>query len=738
LQDYVAKFTIGVHPHMPPLLFKFGLFELNTGTRQLTRQGRRIRLQEQPFKVLEVLLERPGELVTRAELKERLWPGGVYVDFELGLNGAMKRLRLALSDSADNPRFIETVHKSGYRFLAPVQQSLAPPQSLDQRSSEGDLADGVGIEAPQRLAGEPAPQSWNERQAGRSAKQQSHKAWIAVCLTGLILLAVFLLRPITPAPRVARITKLSNSGHANYQANLLSDGSRLYYSASEIGTGFQLRQILLNGNEDVPVAGISTDTIITNLSPDGTTFLGISRVEIKDGRPSPLWIQPVIGGPTRRLGNFLANDAGWSSDGNSLAFAHDNQLWIASRDGTAEHVLATARGNVFHPRWSPDGQRIRFTVEGPQSDLSIWEVNGDGSNLHALDFHWSGAPSESLGEWTADGRFYVFSSRREGISNLWAIEEQADWLHRIRREPVQLTSGPMNYSRPLPSRDGTRIFALGSQAAGELLRYDAARKDFVRYLGGLSADQVDFTRDGVWIAYIAYPEGTLWRAKSDGSQPLQLTFPPQRALNPRWSPDGKRILFVSRKPGELPKIYTISSDGGNAEPVISETHAQTSASWSPDGKFIFYGRDPEGEKQDISLYQIDLRNRRTEKIPATDGLYSPICSPDGRFLSAQAPGESPELVLYNLQTMKRTVLKKGKADYPAWAADSRVIYFNTFTSDMPAVFRVGLTDGKIQKITDLPFRTTGVYGSWSGLAPDGSPLLFRSGIQTDVYALRLQ
>lgn len=734
----MAKFTISFHLPMPSLLYKFGLFELNTGTRQINRQGRRVRLQEQPFRVLEVMLERPGELITREELKERLWPSGVYVDFELGLNGAIKRLRLALDDSADNPRFIETVHKSGYRFLAPVQKLIAPVQPPEQPLDEQVSRTRVESESTQARKEANFPPEMQARQARDPAKTQSARVWIAVSIAAIIILALFLLRPVAPAPKVARIVKLSNSSQVIYQANLLSDGSRLYYTVSVAGAGYQLHQILLNGNEDVPVSGISTDTLVTNLSPDGTTFLGVSRLAIKDGRPSPLWLQPIIGGPARRIGNFLADDAGWSSDGNSLAFSRGSQLWTANRDGAAEHVLANAGGQVSHPRWSPDGKRIRFTVEGPHSDLSIWEVNSDGSNLHALDFHWSGAPSESLGEWTADGRFYVFSSRREGISNLWAIEEQADWLHRQRREPVQLTSGPMNYSRPLPSRDGTRIFALGSQAAGELLRYDAARKEFVQFLGGLSADHVDFTRDGIWMTYVAYPDGTLWRAKSDGSQQLQLTFPPQRALNPRWSPDGKRILFVARKPGELPKIYTISIDGGNADPVLSETHAQTSASWSPDGEFIYYGRDPEGEKQDISLYRIDLQSRHAEKLSSTEGLFSPICSPDGRFLSAQSPGENPELVLYDLHTGKRTVLMKGKVDYPGWAADSRHIYFNTFESDEPAVFRIGLPEGKIQKITDLPFRTTGVYGSWSGLAPDGSPLVFRSGIQTDVYALRLQ
>lgn len=160
---------------------------------------------------------------------------------------------------------------------------------------------------------------------------------------------------------------------------------------------------------------------------------------------------------SRRIGDFVSNDAAWSPDGNSLAFALGRELHFVSHDGTGDRIVARAPGNIIYPRWSPDGRRVRYSVSAAQSGLTIWEVSAGGSNPHPLDFQWSGTPMEGYGEWTQDGRFYIFASKRDGVSNLWAIEEETDWLHRRRLEPVQLTAGPINYSRPLPAAMATEL-----------------------------------------------------------------------------------------------------------------------------------------------------------------------------------------------------------------------------------------------------------------------------------------
>ncbi len=711
---------------MPTKLCRFGLFELNTASRELTKQGRRVRLQEQPLRALEVLIEEPGRLVSRQELREKLWPSGVHVDFELGLTGAIKRLRLALDDSADNPRFVETLPKHGYRFVAPVQTLTTPPETTTPDPADVAAAD------PTATAGEAAsPLASN---AGRW-RLASRLVWIAAAGTLAAAVAGYV-RPMAPPPRITRVLKLSSSGRAWPQESLLTDGARLYYTEFVVGVGFRLRQILLNGNEDTVAPGLPTHILFRALAPDHTTFLAISQDDAARGRASPLWTVPVVGGPPRRLGSLESNDFAWSPDGARLAFARDAQLLVCDSDGSAEHALAVAPGHVILPRWSPDGLRLRFTVLGARGQLAIYEVAADGHDVRALPLDWAGAPMEGFGEWSADGRYYVFTSRREGISNLFVLAERPAWPGRRRVEPVQLTAGPVSYFRPLFSRDGRRLFALGTEADAELLRYDLARREFVPFLGGRSADSLDFSRDGRWVAYVAYPEGTLWRARADGSEAVQLTTPPLRAFRPRWSPDGKRILFAGRSAGALSRIFTISPQGGNPVALYAEGEAQADPSWSPKGDAVLYGRDHDVESRDVALYRFDLGRRRGERIPGSEGLHAPIFSPDGRHLAARS-AESGLLFLLDPGSGRWVALSKRRADYPAWSADSQFVYFNSAVQEHMALFRVHVPGGAEEKLVELPFKAAGSYGVWSGVAPDGSPLVLRDRSRTDVYALTL-
>ena len=246
--------------------------------------------------------------------------------------------------------------------------------------------------------------------------------------------------------------------------------------------------------------------------------------------------------------------------------------------------------------------------------------------------------------------------------------------------------------------------------------------------GGRSFAHLAFSPDHRWLAYVTYPEGTLWRARSDGTEPLQLTFPPLRVGSPRWSADGERIAFLALQPGQLWKNFVISAAGGNPEPFPPESLPQSSPDWMPGRDALTYSRAYAAENP--ALYLFDLGLGRSEKIPGTDGLYGSIWSPDGRYLLA-VDAATDRLLLVDLNSGKRTQIA-GPAAWPTWSADSQYIYFVRWGINW--IFRVRVPNGREEKILQIPFRVA----PWPfTVAPDGSLLFLREHGQHDVYSLSL-
>lgn len=316
------------------------------------------------------------------------------------------------------------------------------------------------------------------------------------------------------------------------------------------------------------------------------------------------------------------------------------------------------------------------------------------------------------------------------------LEEKSALFHR-EIKPVQLTSSPLVLSNPTPSRDGKKLFAVGYDQRGELMRFDMKSRQFMPFLGGISAEFASFSPDGQWVAYVLYPEETLWRSKLDGTERLQLTNEPAEAGLPHWSPDSKKILVsLYSYPGPA-QISVIPRDGGTQQALLpNDPLVQLDAAWSPDGKRLVIGGnaiDPS-----VAILMLDLATGHVETLPGSQGLFSPRWSPDGHYL-AGLTADQTRMVLFNFQEQSWKELVNGsQLGWLEWSRDGHHVYYLEHAGTI-SIRRIRISDSSVEIVRDLKdFPLTGVWGNSLTLAPDDSPLLLRNIGTHDVYSLDLK
>ena len=564
--------------------------------------------------------------------------------------------------------------------------------------------------------------------------------WLGVLAAGTVILAiaatfVWLRLPQTP-PRVLATTQLTKDGVPKY--GVLTDGSRLY-----IGESKGLAQAAVTGGETSPIPTPFPAVQLLDISPDHSQLL----VENIHGfEAHEFWALPLPSGPPHRIADVTGDEGKWSPDGRQLVFAKGNKVYIAKADGTDAHEVFTGpsaanlRASGF--QFSSDSTCIRFTFlsEGGERSLSIWEVRADGTNLHPLLPGLKNRASECCGVWSPDGRYFLFlinDSPLLGGGNIWALRESHSAFRNYSSRLFQLTAGPMLFGAMTWSPDGKKLFAQGLQNRGELIRYDAQRRAFVPFLSGIWASDLRFSFDGQWVAYVSYPEGTLWRSRVDGSDRRQLTNSPVFAAQPRWSPDGTQIAFMDIQAGRPWKIWIISAQGGAAQEMLAENLPQGDPGWSPDGKQMVFGRSITNE-QNIQL--LDLDSKKMSIIPGSQGLYSPRWSPDGRYIAALTTVMT-KIVIFDFKSQTWSDWVSGhRFAYPTWSPDGKYLFFETWP-DTPGYYRVKLGQTRGELLVDLKdlhqFFTEGL-GVWSGITSDGSPLFVRDTSTDEIYALDLE
>jgi len=531
----------------------------------------------------------------------------------------------------------------------------------------------------------------------------------------------------------ATVNQVTHDGLA--KSAVFSDGSSLYVSEEKDGHQV-ISKIVPSTGEQSTISTPFSDVRALDVSPDHASLL--ASPAHAGLRNRELWSIPLSQVSSARVADLTVDDAAWSPNGDQLVFVQGTTICTASSKGTNVRKLATVKGRPFNPRFSPDGKRIRFSLSDVETNTtSLWEMANDGAHLHQMLADWNKARNVCCGVWSGDGQSYIFQATQSSpttVTTLWVISDKGK-----QSEPTQLTEGPMSFGNPWPSNENNKIWALGVQPTGEAVKYDEAKGEFSKILSGVSATDLDYSSDGKWVTYVAIPDGTLWRSRADGSQRLQLTFAPERAALPRWSPNKKQIAYVSIRTGQPSQILLISNEGGKASPVFAEDRGQIDANWSADGKKMMLGYVHGAANLSISL--LDLSTHATKTIPGSEGLFSPRWSPDGRYIVALSP-DFTKVMLFDFQTQKWTTWLNepaGAVSYPTWSADSKYLYFDDLVTDEESIRRVKIGEDHTERVFALHGieRYIGPYGLWVGRSPDGSWMFVRDRSTQEVYSLNL-
>src|SRR5215469_9482441 len=341
---------------------RFGPFELDAHANELYKHGLKLKLQGHPIRILAMLLERPGELITRDEIQQTLWPNekGTFVDFEHGLNTAVRKLRQALGDGAETPQYVETLPRRGYRFVGQLAEIDLPatadlnPVWKSGIQKNAHHPDRTGANATNGLPG--------TVQGSSRTKRTSVRAFMVLPLLAAALGAALWMsrgkwRTYSPLQVVAakQITFGGMVGNGpttseNFHS-IQTDGRRVYFTTSTQTA--QLRSIAITGGEETKIPTSMKEPVILHLSPNGDYLIVRNALGESGSTEAQLLLVATNGGAARRLGNIEAQDAAFAPDGKTIVFAKGQALFLTDTQGAAPVKLADVAGYPFWLRWSP-------------------------------------------------------------------------------------------------------------------------------------------------------------------------------------------------------------------------------------------------------------------------------------------------------------------------------------------------------------------------------------------------
>jgi Tol biopolymer transport system component/DNA-binding winged helix-turn-helix (wHTH) protein len=678
-----------------PGTVRFGVFRVDFRSRELRKKGLSIRLQEQPFQILSLLLERPGEVVTREDLRRKLWPADTFVEFDHSLNTAIKKLRQALGDDANSPRFVETLPKVGYRFVAPFERDEVLP-----RVEEIDKAESVK----------------------RSSTRGFHIALVVAAISSLAVVAYYVLMPRLSSPESAeKLSRVTSMPGFVRDLALSPDGTRVAFAWDKgdrskfdlfiklIGTETPLRLTKSEG----PASRTNWQTegrMYPVWSPDGK-YLAFLRHE-RD--LSGIYVVPSLGGPERRIYHYHSPNAwrfsglAWSADGkwlalnDSLTTGGPYGIFLVSVDFLEVRQLTSPPMGYLGDLsfwFSPTADKLEFIRCGTGAeDVNIVSLfGGEPRRLGRLTENklwtcWSGAA------WTPDGRDVVFSSAVDGPLSLWRLPLTGGVPRRVAGSAAGATN---------PSISGSKLAYLQVIQNDNIWRLPnpalSGHSGLSSKLISSSANehQPQYTPDGRKLAFESNRSGTfeIWTADSDGSHPVQIThFGGPHTGTPRWSPDGRKLTFDSRPDGHS-DIFVVNADGGVPHKLTSDKSEDVVPSWSRDGRWIYWGSNR------TSTWQVwKMPSEGGPAVQVTrQGGFSAIESVDRKFLYYSKDPYGTQIWRMPLAGGEETLVSDQiSARWAAWALVPAGIYFvTTETDSVPAIRFFDFETNKVKHVVTL-------------------------------------
>ncbi len=564
-------------------------------------------------------------------------------------------------------------------------------------------------------------------------------------LASVIVLLVLVRPPVSEpvTPMVSSYSQLTQSRFVLPPAPspypIVPEASRVLFNAFELEV-LGVRQVSDQGGEAVPFdtssAVANGQFLLLGLTPDESHLMANRVGPGAPGIPFELWLFPLAGGQPQLLGR--AGDADYSPDGTQIAFESEwGVISVANADLSEPREVARIRGRIHWIRFAPDGKRLRFNASFSNAPMhfyphvavrwAIWEVDLDRGEQYPVYPDWDDV-QHCCGVWTPDGRYYVFQATKDDRVQLWAANEEE------KEAPVKITASALNLRRPAISPDGKNIFAISWQSRGEVSVYDERIESFVPMPGfeATSADQLSFSADGQRVAYVTFPYGDLWQSNRDGSEPRRLTFPPLKAAEPIWSPDGENIVFVGNSPDGDIGVYQVSANGGPAKPIGDISTVRAFADWTADSASIIYNQAGKA-----GLIRYDISSGDSVEIAGTEGLLGPRVSPDGNNIVANS---RDGLVIVNLESGSRRVLvdDRSKLQWYYWGDDSHLYLVDWWMkSPERTVWRIDIGTGSLEPVAVMGNLKTSwtEMGSWVGIDPDGAPIALRDTSIHHVYKL---